>query len=146
MDERVESSGIRSWLIACDESGVHGSPHYGFGSLWLRWQRRGDFLAEYYTLTKKHKFFDECKWSTANRKYFLSFYQDVISYFFQRRWLVFHCLVCRKQAIQKEVYHQNDWDLARRKHYTMLLTRKMRQALQRFPTRSASVALRRSRW
>lgn len=135
MQERVESTGIRSWLIACDESGVHGSPHYGFGSLWLRWQRRGDFLADYYNLAQKHKFVDECNWSSANRKYFLPFYQDLITYFFQRKWLVFHCLICRKETVQKDIYHQNDWDLARRKHYTMLLTRKMRQALQTFPTR-----------
>ncbi|HSE19582.1 MAG TPA: DUF3800 domain-containing protein [Pyrinomonadaceae bacterium] len=135
MKEHPQIDGVRSWLIACDESGVHGSPHYGFGSLWLRWQRRGNFYADYYNLASKHGFVDECKWSSANRKHLLPFYQDLISYFFQKRWMVFHCLVCRKETIQKQVYHNNDWDLARRKHYTMLLTRKIRQAVQRFPQR-----------
>jgi len=37
--------------------------------------------------------------------------------------------------VRKEEYHDNDWDLARRKHYTMLLTAKMREVLQRFPNR-----------
>ena len=135
MEERTRSHGVRSWLIACDESGVHGSPHYGFGSLWLRWQRRGDFIADFDNLAREHGFVDECKWSTANRKYFLPFYQELITYFFQKRWIVFHCLVCRKETIQKGIYHKNDWDLARRKHYTLLLTKKMRRAIQRYPTR-----------
>lgn len=41
----------------------------------------------------------------------------------------------RKEVVRKDVYHQNDWDLARRKHYTMLLTQKMQKALRRFPDR-----------
>ncbi len=55
--------------------------------------------------------------------------------FFQVKWLVFHSLICRKEMVRKEEYHKNDWDLARRKHYTMLLTTKMRRAVQRFPGR-----------
>lgn len=37
--------------------------------------------------------------------------------------------------VRKEQYHNNDWDLARRKHYAMLLTSKIRKALRRFPDR-----------
>ena len=48
---------------------------------------------------------------------------------------MFHCLVVRKDAVRKGEFHNNDWDLARRKHFTMLLTNKMRKALQRFPDR-----------
>ncbi|HEV7681079.1 MAG TPA: hypothetical protein VGO68_03070 [Pyrinomonadaceae bacterium] len=102
--------GVRRWLISCDESGIHGSPHYGFGSLWMRWQRRGDFISDFRELTKKHRFEQECKWSHASAKSFLPFYSELISYFFQRRWLVFHCLVVRKQVVEKAEYHQNSWE------------------------------------
>lgn len=127
--------GVRSWLIACDESGTHGSPHYGFGSLWMRYQRRGDFLADYRAIIQNHGFDEECKWSRASRAGYLPFYQELIGYFFQKRWLAFHCIVVRKQIVDRQRYHNNDWDLARRKHFTMLLTSKMKKALKRFPKR-----------
>ncbi len=41
----------------------------------------------------------------------------------------------RKEVVRKEEYHEGDWDLARRKHFTMLLTSKMKKALNRFPDR-----------
>jgi hypothetical protein len=36
----------RPWLISCDESGTGGARYYGFGSLWMSWDRRGDFLED----------------------------------------------------------------------------------------------------
>ena len=114
---------------------MHGSAHYGFGSLWLSWQRRGDFYADFHDIGQRHKFRDECKWSRASRSYFLPYYDELISYFFKRKWLAFHCLVCRKQMVRKEEYHKGDWDLARRKHYTMLLSSKIREVLRRYPKR-----------
>ena len=131
----MDNPGVRSWLIACDESGVHGSAHYGFGTIWLKWQRRGDFLEDFRAMRDRHGFRDECKWNKVNSERNLPFYEELISYFFQRKWLVFHCLVIRKDAVRKDEFHKNDWDLARRKHFTMLLTNKMRKALKRFPKR-----------
>lgn len=125
----------RSWLIACDESGIHGSTHYGFGSLWLKWQRRGDFIEHFRDIKESNNYDYECKWNKITSKQFLPFYKDLIEYFFKRKWLTFHCLIVRKEMVRKEIYHDNDWDLARRKHFTMLLTTKMRRALQRFPDR-----------
>jgi len=130
----MQAAGTKKWLIACDESGVHGSPHYGFGSIWMSWQRRGDFHREYYELAAKHGFEGECKWSRASRL-FLPFYVELIAYFFQRRWLTFHCFVARKEMVRKAEFHNNSWDLARRKHYTMLITKKIQLALNRFPDR-----------
>lgn len=98
----------------------------------MNWQRRGDFWREFAEIANKHNFKQECKWSQASAKRFLPYYNDLISYFFERRWLVFHCLVVRKQVVEKSVYHQS-WDEARRKHYTMLLCNKMKRALRRFP-------------
>ena len=126
--------GIRSWVIACDESGIHGSTHYGFGSLWLKWQRRGDFIEQIRDLREFHGYSYEIKWNKVSYNS-LPFYKDLVSLFFKRQWLIFHCLVVRKDAVRKEIYHNNDWDLARRKHFTMLLTSKIRKALRRFPDR-----------
>lgn len=104
----MENLGVRSWLIACDESGVHGSAHYGFGSLWLKWQRRGDFLEDFRAMKERHGYRDECKWSKVNSERHLPFYDELISYFFQRHWIVFHCLVVRKEAVRKGEFHNND--------------------------------------
>jgi hypothetical protein len=101
----------------------------------LKWQRRGDFHRDFYDIAKRHHFEDECKWTTATRRYFLPFYCELIEYFFKHPWLVFHCVVVRKEAVKVDVYHDRNWDLARRKHFTMLLTDKMRKALKRFPNR-----------
>ena len=126
--------GIRSWLVSCDESGIHGSTHYGFGSLWLRWQRRGDFIDQFRELKKKYNYPYECKWNKVSYNY-LPFYKNLITYFFMRQWITFHCLIVRKEIVRKKEYHSDDWDLARRKHFTMLLTSKMRRAMNRFPNR-----------
>lgn len=32
----------KNYLIYCDESGIDGQNYYGFGSLWMPWERRGD--------------------------------------------------------------------------------------------------------
>lgn len=101
----------------------------------MQWQRRGDFVRDFRQITEKYDFDHECKWSRASSKAHLPLYMELLSYFFEHRWLVFHCLVVRKQIVEKTVYHRNDWDLARRKHYTMLLAQKMRRALKRFPNR-----------
>lgn len=126
--------GVRSWIIACDESGVHGSAHYGFGSLWMKYQRRGEFLQDFRNICANHYFDRECKWSKAKSLKHQGFYDELIEYFFKRRWLAFHCLVVRKDAVKRD-FHKNDWDLARRKHFTMLLTNKIGKALRRYPER-----------
>lgn len=131
----MDNPGVRSWLISCDESGVHGSTHYGFGSLWMKWQRRGDFFDHFREIKERHRFIDECKWKSIHSPRNLPFYEELISYFFQRQWLAFHCIVVRKESVRKEEFHDNNWDLARRKHFTMLLTNKIRRSMNRFPKR-----------
>ncbi|HAS8291232.1 TPA: hypothetical protein I7707_21285, partial [Vibrio vulnificus] len=44
------------WHVACDESGVDGQKYYGFGSLWMKYQRRGDFVRIIRELRDKHKY------------------------------------------------------------------------------------------
>jgi hypothetical protein len=101
----------------------------------MKWQRRGDFHRDISEIAKRHEYRDEIKWSTASRHHFRPFYEELIEYFFQHPWMVFHCVVIRRDAVDAKVYHENDWDLARRKHFTMLLTNKMKKALRRFPNR-----------
>ncbi|MCD3180328.1 DUF3800 domain-containing protein, partial [Salmonella enterica subsp. enterica serovar Enteritidis] len=42
------------WHVACDESGIDGQRFYGFGSLWMKYQRRGDFARIVRELREKH--------------------------------------------------------------------------------------------
>jgi hypothetical protein len=125
--------GVRRWLISCDETGVHGARFYGFGSLWMPWQRRGDFAALVQRLRDEHAYHHEIKWTNVKRRS-LDFYMDLVETFFSSSWLWFHCLLVEKSVVRKEL-HGGDYDLARRKHLTMLLTNKVRRALRAHPAR-----------
>lgn len=135
INEEIESiePGKVHWLISCDESGVGGASYYGFGSLWMSWQRRGDFASDFRELRQKHKYEFECKWNKCHKQY-TPFFLDVVDYFFSRSWLAFHCLIVRKGVVDKS-FHSGDFDLARRKHFTMLLTSKIRQFMRLQPSR-----------
>jgi len=72
-------------LISCDESGVHGSTHYGFGSLWMSCNAAetfGESLQKSRTNMTSSK---NVNWSQASAKRYLPFYNDLISYFLERR-------------------------------------------------------------
>ena len=117
------------WLVSCDESGIHGARFYGFGSLWMAWQRRGDFAADIQALRDEHGVSDKLKWNKAGSKQNQHFFEDLIEYFYKRPWLAFHCLVVRKGVVDRSL-HGGDLDLARRKHFTMLLTNKVQACIK----------------
>src|SRR5713101_4125975 len=126
-------AGVIRWLISCDESGIGGSPYYGFGTLWMGWQRRGNFSALIRRLRAEHNYEHEIKWtkvSDAN----LGFYKALVEEFFKSSYLFFHCLVVCNADVDLE-QHGRDRDLARRKHFTMLLTDKIRRCLRAYPKR-----------
>jgi hypothetical protein len=125
-------SGVLRWLISCDESGTGGATHYGFGTLWMAWQRRGDFAHLIATLRDAYGNRDEIKWNKVNRRN-LDFYKALVEEFFRSNDLVFHCLVVRKADVIMD--HHKDRDVARRKHFTMLLTNKIQRALRASPNR-----------
>lgn len=127
------SPGVVRWLISCDESGMDGAPFYGFGSLWMPWQRRGDFQAIITGLRRRHNYQSEIKWTSVRPRY-ISFYRDLVESFFRASWLAFHCIVIRKAVVRKEL-HNGSFDLARRKHFTMLLTNKIKRCLKAHPER-----------
>lgn len=133
IDEADPPEGVLRWLVACDESGIHGARSYGFGTLWLPWQRRGDFSALIARLRDEHGYLAEIKWTNVKANA-LGFYEDLIESFFHTRWLSFHCCIVEKTVVRKDL-HQGDYDLARRKHFGMLLTNKIKTALRNHPER-----------
>ena len=115
--------GHRKYLIYCDESGIDGQIYYGFGSLWIPQERRGDLTGAVGALRARHRHYDEIKWSKINRRG-VSFYQDLITEFFSRRWLMFHCILIRKGYVDRRQHR--DYDEARRKHFSMLIKSKVK--------------------
>lgn len=127
--------GVTRWLISCDETGLHGAPYYGFGSLWMAWQRRGDFqdwIREIRSAHPEHQH-SEFKWQYVTKRT-LATYQDLVTLFFKRAPLAFHCLLVKKADIDKE-QHGGDYDLARRKFMTKLITSKVSHVLRARPGR-----------
>ncbi len=123
-DEQVLIPGYRNYLIFCDDSGLHGTTHYGFGSLWIPAERRGDIHTRVREIRARHGLRpDEIKWTKINRGN-RAFYVDLVREFFTRPWLMFHGLVVRKGYVDKDL-HGGSYDLARRKHFAMLLRQKV---------------------
>jgi hypothetical protein len=127
--------GVRRRLVSCDESGIHGDRFYAFGSLWMPWQRRGDFqewIREVRAAHPEH-LSSQFKWNYIDR-HTLPTYRDLVELFFRRVPLSFHCLLVEKAVIDKE-RHGGDYDLARRKFQTKLLTCRVQHALRVRPDR-----------
>ena len=114
--------GYRNYLICCDESGVHGAVYYGFGSLWMPSERRGDFYALVSQLREKNGYANEIKWTNVGR-YSEPFYIDLIDTFFGRSWLMFHALIVRRGYTDKS-FHK-DFDEEKRKRFAMLIKAKI---------------------
>jgi hypothetical protein len=126
MAERTEATplpGYRNYLVYCDESGQQGKVYYGFGSLWMPWERRGDFTGLVGVLRDKHRYRHEIKWNKIDDKN-AEFYRELIEEMFRRNWLMFHCLIGRKGYINKSL-HQGGYDEALRKHFAMLIRKKI---------------------
>jgi hypothetical protein len=129
--------GIRPWLISCDESGIDGARFYGFGSIWMAWDRRGQFAADLDNIATAHGMKlgvvdgvpHEFKWNKV-KSHKLAFCKAVVEYFFKRPWLLFHCIVVRRSDVRKAM-HAGGYEEARQKHFTMLLTNKISRALKR---------------
>ncbi|MDI4669399.1 DUF3800 domain-containing protein [Pseudoalteromonas shioyasakiensis] len=123
------------WHIACDESGVDGQVYYGFGSLWMKYQRRGDFARIIRQLREKHNYHYEIKWQRAHKKSYSAFYKELTEIFFKHAWLAFHCIIVRKGMVDK-TFHNGDYDLAMRKHFTKLISTKIKTVIKAHPNRN----------
>ena len=122
------------WHVACDESGIDGQKYYGFGSLWMKYQRRGDFTRLLRELRDKYGYHYEIKWKKAHDRKYAQFYSSLVELFFKKPWLAFHCIVVRKGMVDKS-FHEGDYDLAMRKHFTKLISTKIKAVKQAHPAR-----------
>lgn len=122
---RTNRSTPLEWLIGCDESGTSGLPYYGFGTLWMDANRRGDLLQDIEALRMRHKARQrtEFKWNTVDGGD-MDFYRALVDYFFKTPRMAFHCMVVRKGLVDKARY-SDAWVNIRVRQFTMLLTQKM---------------------
>ena len=123
--QKRRSDPERHFVIFCDESGFHGSKLEGFGSLWMTYERRGDFAAKWKELHETYFPPSEVKWKKVN-KATLPFFEALVDWYFDTIWLMFHCLVYCRQEVDM-ARHGGDKDLQRRKHFTMLLAKKIKR-------------------
>jgi len=72
------------WHVACDESGIDGQRFYGFGSLWMKYHRRGDFAKLIRDGREKHGYFQEISGKTDSKNFF-PFHTDLIELFFKHQ-------------------------------------------------------------
>jgi hypothetical protein len=126
VDEEPEDNAIpghRNFLIYTDESGTNGARYFGFGSLWMPWERRGDFTGLIGALRAKHRYDDEIKWTNITRRS-QAFYCELVREFFERSWLMFHCIIVRVGYI--DMSHHDDRDEAMQKFFAMLIKAKIK--------------------
>lgn len=101
-DEPEPEPGYREYLIFCDDSGLHGSTHYGFGALWIPLQRRGD-LQSLVREARGGRAPDEIKWNKVKRGT-ERFYVDLVDRCFREKWIMFHALVVKKETVDKDIH------------------------------------------
>jgi hypothetical protein len=118
------SVSTRPWLVACNQVGASGESHYGFGTLWMPYDRRGDFSGSVEAMRAKSGCSEEFEWKDIRRGSSYRFSQLLVDHFFATQWLAFHCLVVERAVVNLSC-HADDFDLAQRKHFTMLLANKI---------------------
>lgn len=128
--------GVARFGIYCDESGISGThPHYGFGALIMQYQRRGEFVAAIEEIRAKHRYgSQEIKWNHAAAAT-SALYREIVDYFFRMPWLRFHAMVVERAWVDVRQYHNGSYDLARRKHFTKLLSNKVAGIVKMNPGR-----------
>jgi hypothetical protein len=133
---QIRDPGVVRRAIYCDESGIGGAQkHYGFGALFMAYQRRGDFAADLAAMQKEHRWpGDEIKWNKCSSSN-LSFYKELVDYFFSQSFLFFHCIIVERAWVKIRQYHDGSFDLARRKHFTQFLSNKLARIARVHPKR-----------
>jgi len=120
--EEKLAPGYKNYLVYTDESGMDGARYYGFGSLWLPWERRGDIQRQLRALRERHALSDELKWKKVSRRS-EAFAKDVITWFFSRPWMMFHCILVPRADVNWMLHRGRDE--AQQKHFSMLLKHKI---------------------
>jgi hypothetical protein len=117
-------------LVACNQAGVSGERHYGFGTLWMRYDRRGDLAGTFVRMADASGCSQFFTWQTVRRGSSHRLGQRLVEHFFSTKGLVFHCLVVEKSIVDLG-RHRDDFDLAQRKHFTMLLSNKIKATIRK---------------
>lgn len=116
----MESLGKLICHVACYESGIDEKRFYGFGSLWMKYQRRRDVLHTIPDLRQKHNCSNEIKWQKACSKQNSAFYHDLLETFPWHLCLAFNCIVVEKSKVEK-AYYSSDHDLAIHRNFNKLI-------------------------
>jgi hypothetical protein len=69
----------------------------GAASIWMPWERRGDFQRMWREVRELHGGPSEARWKKVKRKH-LPFFLALVDEFFARDWLRFHCLLAPSVA------------------------------------------------
>jgi hypothetical protein len=125
----TDPPGVKRFAIFCDESGTHDAPYYGFGTLWMPYQRRGTFSTMMKAVRARLRYPDaELKWQRV-KDHTLDANLALVDMFFQTSWLSFHMLVVDRAWVDLG-HHDDDLDLARRKHFTQFLANKIARCVR----------------
>lgn len=81
--------GYKRSLVYADEAGSTGQTFSGFGSLWMPWERRGDFQKILTTVREAHNHAGTLGAALTKNDLLL----DLVDELFRRRWLAFRCVI-----------------------------------------------------
>jgi hypothetical protein len=102
-------------IVYGDESGVTGAKYQAYGSLWMPWERRGDFMRVLREVREAHGYEGGVALS-ASKAEGEGFALSLIDEVFRRRWLAFRCVITPA----------TDSDELRRLAFSALIRRRLR--------------------
>jgi len=138
---------ITTFNIYCDESRVENenSCKMVIGAILIPREQAKKISKEIKEIKTINNFFQEIKWNKTGEK-FDSFYRQLINYFVKNKNIQFRCIIVDKSAVEYDVYHDNDKELAFYKFYYLMLRAKLADNnhyyifLDRKPTRDKNRA------
>lgn len=114
----------RNYLVYCDEASIDGQRYYGWGTVWIPAEARGRLTGMFNILLDKYFLSgDEVKWTKVNAKTF-PFFEALLDAFFQKSWIIFHCLVMDTRVVRTEWFDGGLME-ARIHHLSSLLRNKV---------------------
>jgi hypothetical protein len=114
----------RNYLVYVDESGIHGkNPYYGWGTLWIPFERRGTLSLLLKTLKKEHGFEGEVKWNKVKPRS-EAFACELIDAILVRNWMMFHAILLHRSDIKTKLFKGNVVE-ARLHHLSTLIRNKI---------------------
>lgn len=96
----------------------------------MRYDRRGDFAQTFVRMAEAAGCEQFFTWDSIRRGPSHRLAQRWIDHFFSTPGISFHCLVVEASIVDLARHH-DDLDLARRKHFTMLLANKIKASIRR---------------